>query len=74
MAEAFGLQVGDVPEGHTPVDVLCIVKCLKPEAEAEADGFPYQLLIRSTCISNWEAYGMAGWVQDVAFDDRAADG
>lgn len=68
--EILGLDVPDLdPDDGQPVDVLMVIKCLKHENEAEAHGFPYRLVIRSTKISTWEAHGMAAWVERCAFDD-----
>jgi hypothetical protein len=70
MAQVFGCEVGDIaPEDGTPVEVLCIVKVLKPEGDSSGGGFPYRLVIRSTPIATWEAHGMAAFVQEVAFAD-----
>lgn len=70
MAEVFGCEVPDLdPEDGTPVDVLCVIKVLKPEGDKSGNGFPYRLVVRSTRIATWEAHGMAAWVQEVAFDE-----
>jgi hypothetical protein len=58
VAEVFGLQIGDLPEDWQPVEVLVVVKCLRPEGDA----FPYGLAARaSQSLSNWEGEGMANW-------------
>ena len=69
MAQVFGLELPDLaPELGTPVDVLCVIKCLKPEGDTSGGGYPYRLVTRSTPISTWEAHGMGAWVQATAFE------
>ena len=71
MAQVFGVELkADLDPGFgTPVDVLVIVKCLKPEQDMQPGEYPYQLAVRSSRISTWEAYGMAAYVQEIAFDE-----
>lgn len=67
--EVFGVEVPDLePELGTPIDVLVIVKCLKQEDDLSSGDCTYRLVSRSSGISTWEAYGMAAWVQRIAFD------
>lgn len=59
MAEALGLDIGELPEGWQPVEVLVLAKCLVPEGTADG-GFPYRMSARSSGgLSTWEAAGMA---------------
>jgi hypothetical protein len=45
----FGVEVPDLDEDcGTPVDVLCIIKCLKAEGDDSSDGYPYRLVTRSS--------------------------
>lgn len=58
MAEVFGLEVGEVPQGWQPVDVLCIVSCV---AFGEEDGgtAARKLSMRaSEGLTCWEVLGM----------------
>jgi hypothetical protein len=58
MSDLFGLPVEDLPEGWQPVEVVAIVKCLRPDGTT----FPYGLCSRVTDgLSPWEAAGMAEW-------------
>jgi hypothetical protein len=69
VAEIFGVTVPDLdPELGTPVEVLCIIKCLRNENDTAGGDCTYRLVTRSSSIPTWEAYGMAAWVQQVAFD------
>jgi hypothetical protein len=71
MVQVFGVEVPDLDDDcGTPVDVLCVIKCLKPDGDDSGDGYPYRLVTRSSRIATWEAHGMAAWVQKVAFDDE----
>jgi hypothetical protein len=76
MPQVFGVDVPELePDFGTPVDVLCVIKCLKPEGDTSGNAYPYRLVVRSSRIATWEAYGMAAWVQDLAFDeDNYAEG
>ncbi len=68
MTEVFGVELPDLePELGMPVEVLVIIKCLKAEDDNSGD-CSYRLVTRSSGISTWEAYGMAAWVQKIAFD------
>jgi hypothetical protein len=71
-ATVFGIEVPDLDEDDgTPVEVLLVVKCLKPEPDTRAENAcPYQIRIRrSAHLPTWEAHGMAAYVQAVAFDE-----
>jgi hypothetical protein len=58
MAQAFGLDVGELPDGWQPVEALVIVKCLIPD-DSTSKQFPYRLSLRaSDGLSMWEAAGM----------------
>lgn len=52
MAEAFGLQVSDLPEGTMPLEVVGAVKVLNEEGHTELWGF------QTKDITFWEAVGM----------------
>jgi hypothetical protein len=70
VTSVFGVEVPDLDADFgQPVDVLCVIKCLKPEGDTSSDGYPYRLVVRSSRISTWEAFGMAAYVQEVAFDE-----
>ncbi len=67
--EIFGVEIPDLePELGKPVEVLCIIKCLKNEDDLGSGDCTYRLVTRSSGIPTWEAYGMAAWVQRIAFD------
>ncbi|GAA4082859.1 hypothetical protein [Actinomadura miaoliensis] len=71
MAELYGLQVEDLPEGWEPVEAVCVVKCLRPE---DAD-FPYGLIAVATGgLSTWEAEGMLSWAARNADGTEDEDG
>lgn len=70
MAEIFGISVPDLePELGTPVEVLCIIKMLRNEDDTKGD-CAYRLVARASQIPTWEAYGMAAWIQQMAFDSE----
>lgn len=52
MAIAFGLEVNDLPDGCTPLEVVGAVKVLNDEGELELWGF------QSENVTFWEAAGM----------------
>lgn len=52
MAEAFGLQVSDLPDGTMPLEVVGAVKVLNEEGHTELWGF------QTKDITFWEAVGM----------------
>lgn len=66
MAEIFGLEVGEVPQGWQPVDVLCIVSCVA-FAEDSGGTTARKLSIRaSEGLTCWEVLGMLeGYAADV---------
>ncbi len=69
MAEIFGVEIPDLePELGIPVEVLCIIKCLRSEDDSGGGDCAYRLVTRSSGIPTWEAHGMAAWVQKIAFD------
>lgn len=68
MAEVFGLEVVDLPEGWQPVEALVVVKCLKPESSD--DECPYGLVARASHgLTTWEGEGMALWLSRVLRGD-----
>lgn len=52
MAEAYGLQVTDLPEGYTPLEAIGAIKVLNEEGEIELWGF------QSDGLTYWEALGI----------------
>jgi len=52
MAIAFGLDVNDLPDGATPLEVVGAVKVLNSDGELELWGF------QSENVTFWEASGM----------------
>lgn len=66
MAEVFGLQADDLPEGWQAVDAVVIVKCIRPDGS----DFPYAMCSRMTDgMTPWETAGMADWVRVNALAD-----
>lgn len=57
MGTVFGLEVGELPAGWTPVEALCIIRCVDLE-----DGHPtgaQKLSMRATPgLAVWEVLGM----------------
>lgn len=47
------IEVPPIPEGWTPLDVVCVIKCL------DADGHTVLAVRRSSGITSWEGLGMA---------------
>jgi hypothetical protein len=57
MAELFGHEVGDLPEGWLATGVLVLVKCYAPDAPE--DDLPIRISIRgSDNLSTIDALGM----------------
>jgi len=52
MAEAFGLNVSDLPEGSMPLEVVGAVKVLNEDGHPELWGF------QTKSVTFWEAVGM----------------
>ena len=52
MAEAYGLNVTDLPEGYTPLDIIGAIKVLNSDGELELWGF------QSDNLTYWEAMGI----------------
>ena len=58
MAEIFGLEVGDLPDGWQPVEALCIVRCVH-FGEDEGGTAAQKLSMRATeGLTVWEVLGM----------------
>lgn len=58
MAEVFGLDVGDLPDGWQPVEALCIVSCVAFNDD-EGGTAARKLSIRATeGLTVWEVIGM----------------
>lgn len=52
MATAYGLEVTELPDGYTPLDVIGAIKVLNDEGEIELWGF------QSENLTYWEALGI----------------
>lgn len=52
MAHAYGLEVTELPDGYTPLDVIGAIKVLNDEGEIELWGF------QSDNLTYWEALGI----------------
>jgi hypothetical protein len=73
MAEIFGLEVPDLPEGWQPTEFVMVLKCMLPEDEIS--DFPYALASRaSSGLSFWEADGMIRWAMQNVKAGEAEDG
>lgn len=56
MAEVYGIEVGELPEGWTPVEAIVIVKC---HDLTDGDNPSARLALRaSEGLNSWEAIGM----------------
>lgn len=59
MATLFGLEIEDLPEDMTALEMVLVVKTMRP---AGSEKFPYALVARCTDgLSIWEAAGMTRW-------------
>lgn len=57
MADVFGLEVADLPEGWTPIRVLAVVECLVFDPEDE--GSARKLCLRAAeGTLTWDMLGM----------------
>jgi hypothetical protein len=65
VAEVFGLEVGELPEGWQPVEALCIVRCVA-FADDEGGTAAQKLSMRATeGLTIWEVMGMlTGYLAD----------
>lgn len=52
MATAYDLEVTELPDGYTPLDVIGAIKVLNDEGEIELWGF------QSENLTYWEALGI----------------
>lgn len=65
MAEVFGLDIGELPEGWRPLEALVIVRCVALDEEGGAGA--QKLAFRHTPgLPSWEALGiLTGYAADL---------
>lgn len=65
MAEVFGLEVGELPEGWQPVEALCIVRCVAFDDDEGGTAAQKLSMRASEGLTIWEVMGMLyGYLAD----------